>query len=449
MNSTAARDNKTFETKVANLIAATRHLEIAQILLLRRLTLADPESRKWASLKQLEVVFSVILSKAIERFGLDVLKTARDADFAPLLPKANAEARAEDLRILGEIANQMLGPAALTEAQSTQASFEKLVAIGPARPPPRSARTQPQPKEPPPLFAAQLGPNSANILPPAKLRTLAAEAAAAAETEAGADSAPAQQAESIVVDFDTLFDDTICEYARKIFVLLQISGPSRGIRLPFLVAPEFGACYEAVLRSHVLPKMRASRHIQSLAITYNWAELGGDKLIEIIQASEVNNPVLHNWDTRWGAFRTQKVGGKPVKLKAADNPWLDFNQDATRYNYEPPDESDLQILQDLIRYEAESIAKAWRELTQLYEQEFTPNARQEKAREGAFRDGLMKWADKLPDHVGELFIIKAYFDFPRLDGSYIRRMINNFGRTDTERKRNAPYLSRFAHGLPD
>lgn len=448
MNSTASRDNKTFETKVANLIAATRHLEIAQILLLRRLTLADPESRKWASLKQLEVVFSVILNKAIERFGMDVLKTARDADFTPLLPKANEKARAEDLRILTEIADQMLGPAALTEAQNTQASFEKLVAIGPAQPPPRAARPQAQHKEPPPLFAAQLGPNSGNILPPAKLRTLAAEAAAAAETDAGTDAAPAQ-AESFAVDFDTLFDDTICEYARKIFVLLQISGPSRGIRLPFLVAPEFGACYEAVLRSHVLPKMRSSRHIQSLAITYNWADVGGEKLIEIIQASEVNNPVLHNWDTRWGEFRPQKVGSKPVKLKPADDPWTIFNQDATRYNYEPPDESDLQILQDLIRYEAESIAKAWRELTQLYEQEFAPKARQEKAREGAFRDGLMKWADKLPDHVGEVFIVKAYFDFPHLDGSYIRRMINNFGRTDIERKRNAPYLSRFAYDLPD
>lgn len=51
------RDNKTFETKVSNLINATRHLEVPQILLLRRLTMADPESLKWANIRELDVVF--------------------------------------------------------------------------------------------------------------------------------------------------------------------------------------------------------------------------------------------------------------------------------------------------------------------------------------------------------------------------------------------------------
>ncbi len=426
------RDNKTFETKVANLIAATRHLEIPQILVLRRLTMTDPESRRWANDKQLAAVFTVILTKAVERIGLDRFREARLRNFAPMLPQGPAEARDEDARVLAEIATQILGPPPMSEAETAQQGFERLLALGPAAPGPRTARQQSPIKEPPPLFAAQLGPNS-GILPPAKLRAMGAEASG--------DGKP--------IDFDSLFDETICGYSRKILGLLRATGDTKGVRMPFIVAPEFGTCYEEILRRFVLPQMRASRHIQSLANSYNWAEVGGDKLIEIIQGSEVNNPVLHNWDTRWGAFRSQKVGGKIRKPKGDDNPWPLVNEDATRGNYRPPGEEHLQILQDIIRWEADSLAKAWRELCQLYEQEFSPNARQEQAREGAFRDGIMKWASKLPEHIGEFFTIKAYFDFPRIDGQFTRRQLTNFGRSDPERRRAAPFLYDFVQHLPD
>lgn len=430
------RDNKTFETKVANLIAATRHLEIPQILVLRRLTLADPESRRWANEKQLAVVFTVILTKAIERIGLDKLRDARARNFDSMLPgQGSAADRDNDVAVLSEIAMQVLGPAPMSEAETAQAGFERLLTLGPAAPAPRIPRQQTPIKEPPPLFAAQLGPDS-GILPPSKLRAMGNEA-----TGDGGDARP--------IDFNTLFDDTICAYSRKILALLRATGDTGGVRVPFILAPEFGTCYEEILRRFVLPQMRSSRHIQSLSNSYNWSEVGGDKLIEIIQGSEVNNPVLHNWDTRWGAFRPQKAGGKVKKLKPEDNPWPLVNEDATRGNYSPPNEDHLQLLQDIIRWEADSLAKAWRELTQLYEQEFSPNARQEQAREGAFRDGIMKWASKLPEHIGEFFTIKAYFDFPRVDGHFVRRQLTNFGRSDAERRRAAPFLHDFAQNLRD
>ncbi len=99
--------NKNFEAKVASLIAATRHLDLPQILVLRRLTLRDPETRKWATDKQLGVVFTVIMTKAAERMGLDQLKLARDKNFAPMLP-ADTEARQQDLRLLTDLAMHML-----------------------------------------------------------------------------------------------------------------------------------------------------------------------------------------------------------------------------------------------------------------------------------------------------------------------------------------------------
>ncbi|MGE5505585.1 MAG: hypothetical protein ACM31L_14275 [Actinomycetota bacterium] len=423
--------SKTFEAKVASLIAATRHLDVSQILLLRRLTLRDPETRKWATDKQLGVVFSVILTKAVERTGIDTFRIARDKQFAGMLP-AGVDGRDEDMRVLSDLAMQMLGPPPRSEAETTQAGFEALLARGNLQPaPPRTIRQRSASlgKEPPPLFAAQLGPAGEKGIAKIMARQVT-------QTD-GAEGKP--------IDFSVLFDDTLCGYTRKIISLFRISGPSQGLRLPFLVAPEFADVYEEVLRRHVLPQMRSTRHVSTLAHNYNWGEVGGDKLIEIVQGSEVNNPILHNWDSRWNSFRTPKPvkGKKPAGLKPEDNPWPLFREDATRGNYEPPAEDHVQVLQDVIRQEADVIAKCWREITQLYEQEFAPNARQDQAREGALRDGILKWAAKLPDHVGEHLAIKAFFDFERCDGLFLRRLVGSMGRNDSERRRNAPFLSDF------
>ncbi|MBI3444073.1 MAG: hypothetical protein HY055_01580, partial [Magnetospirillum sp.] len=348
---------KTFEAKVASLIAATRHLEIPHILMLRRMTLRDPEARKWANEKQLGVVFSVILTKSIERYGVDKLKLARDRNFQPLLP-AGGDGRDEDLRVLADIATQLLGPPQMTEAESAQAGFHALLTRGAVAPPLRTIRTQAPVREPPPLFAAQLGAGSdrmGKMMPKFQMSP--------AQGGSGAN-----EPDKPFTDFPTLFDDTICAYTEKILSIFRITGPSKGIRLPFLLSPEFGVVYREVLTKFILPQMRSTRHMQTLAHSYNWAEVGGEKLIEIMQGSEVNNPILHNWDGRWAAFRAPKAvkGKKAPSPKPDDNPWPLLREDATRYNYEPPTEANIILLQDVIRYEADVLAKCWRELTQLY-----------------------------------------------------------------------------------
>lgn len=429
---------KTFEAKVASLIAATRHLEIPHILMLRRLTMRDPEARKWASEKQLNVVFSVILTKTIERFGIPKLKAARDRNFESLLPPDPA-GRDEDLRVIGDIATQLLGPPQMSEAESTQAGFHALLARGAVAPPQRTIRTQPPTREPPPLFAAQLGPSTDKGLSAA--RRMAQLQQAAEDTS--------EKREIAFTDFPTLFDDTIFTYVEKTLSIFRITSPSRGMRLPFLLAPEFGQVYREILQKFVLPQMRATRAMQALGQSYNWADVGSDKLIEIIQGSEVNNPILHNWDARWAAFRAPKAikGKKSPAQKPEDNPWPLLREEATRYNYEPPTEGHIILLQDIIRFEADVLGKCWRELNQLYTQEFSPSGRMDQAREGAFRDGIMKWTAKLPDYIGEHLAMKAHFEFDRLDGPWMRKLLNSFGKNDSERRRNAPFLTDFVMQL--
>jgi hypothetical protein len=458
-----ARDTKAFEAKVSSLIAATRHLNVPQALALRSMTFKDPETRRWATDRQLTVVFNVILTNALERFDPTHLAEIRAAGYEPLLPPPGP-IRDESLPVIRALTDQVLASLKqrdapqdsfetggsenvnggdLTEALATRANFETLLTRRLPAAPPKSDRRPSPTREPPPLFNAQTD------------RGDAAEDGLAVAT-------PVESRE--FTDFPTLFDDTLCGHARKILTLMRITGDRAGLRPPFMVAPEFMAVYDEVMRRFILPKMRRSRHIQTLSTSYNWADVGGAKLVEIMQSGEVNNPILHHWDAAWAAIRdSAKAAQAPAKGKAAkvkapapspghandDAAWKLFREDATRCTYRPPEPDDVVLLRDILRYEPEGIAKCWREWSQLYEQEFSPSGRQEQAREGAFRDGIAKWADLLPEHLGEFLAIKAYFTFPRCNSFFMRRLLTVFGRTESERARNAPFLAEFVGTLGD
>ena len=70
-------DVKAFESKVAELVAVTQRLDVSRILMVRRMTMGDPETLKWASARQLELIFNVILEKALERADREAVFAAR------------------------------------------------------------------------------------------------------------------------------------------------------------------------------------------------------------------------------------------------------------------------------------------------------------------------------------------------------------------------------------
>ncbi|MEW5728218.1 MAG: hypothetical protein AB1918_10375 [Pseudomonadota bacterium] len=374
--------NKTFEAKVAELVAVTRHLDVASILSLRRLTLADPQSLKWASEKQLNVVFDVILAKVLECQDKLALFEARQQLYAPLLP-AGFEGLDENRSVLSRIVDPLLNG-----------------------------------YEPPPEEEEVVGLDAIDT--------------------------------SSIDDFPTLFDDTICAYAKGALKPLASKGKRNDILVPFVLAPKFLSCYETVLREFVLPTMRASKKIKALGRKHDWHKEGPGKIIAIIQGTDdANNPILHQWDQRWNSFVRERAGSKTKELKPEDNPWPVFQEHAEKHGYTPPTEADIPLLRNVIRWEADETTEAWREIEQRYEQEYNPPHKRDQARPGTFRDGIIKWIERLPHNVGDLLAIRTHFDYPKkVDRLFLRTLIQTMGGTEKERWRKGPVLMTFYNDLP-
>jgi hypothetical protein len=372
-----------FDAKVAELIAVTKGLNVAQTLMLRRMTLADPESLKWATERELKVVFDVILDTAMGAMEVADLGAAADQHFEMLLPPGSEDDRDQERWMLFDLSKKFLGKRRVVEDE--------------------------------PVIVA----------PPA-------------------DDLPDEE----ILTFDNfaqLFDETLARHAKRTLLVLAANTTRPHFPPLFLVAPGFAASYDEVIRKFVLPDLRATRRIKELAASRKWDSGGSARLLGIVQSGETNNPILHPWDSRWDAFKPEGVG---AKLKARNDPWAVFRDAAAANGFAAPLESDIGLLRLVLRWEAEQIVEAWREVALTYQQEFAPKNRMEQARPGATRDAMVRIIGRLSAHSGELVAIKAFCELPKVDRQFLRMLIQSVGSSDTERRRVAPVLITFYGNLP-
>ena len=384
-----------FESKVAELVAVTRRLDVPRILMLRRLTLVDPEALKWASAHQLQLVFNVILENALRRTGKEAVEAASRDHFDPLLPPGNEGERDKERWLLFDLAKPVLGGQTTTETDTTEEVLDSL----------------------------------------------------------DADQDDLDATSLTFGDFPTLFDETICRYVRRTLSVLAATGSRPHIPPLFLSAPSFAACFDKVLRESILPTMRGSRRLKELASSRDWTEEGaGARLIGMVQSRDMGNAILRQWHQRWESMHPDAVlkgkDGKPRPRKPEDNPWPTFREDGEKKGYIPPFPSEIPLLERILLIDGAVAAAAWDSLSQLYEQEFQPKTRAEQGRPGSFRDGLLAQIERLELNVGDLLAIRAFFDFPKVDRMFIKQTIQILGRSDIERERKAPLLVAFYNDLP-
>lgn len=302
------------------------------------------------------------------------------------------------------------------------------VMLRPPPPPPPPARPASPPPRPAPSAPAVVRPSAPPPVQPA-----------------AASAAPAAEAAPEKVDFSQVFDNVVCNHLAQTLEILRIETPG-SLRLPFMVHPAFGEVLERVVRTHVLPEMRNSRHIKTLADSLNVQEKGGADLQRILTAGEINNPILHTWDRRWEELAPRRLPGKTTKSLApyARAVWKEFAEHGEAHGYVAPTAANAELFMTFLRYDLPKLRAAWREFGQHYIQEFRPGQHQEQARDGALRDALLKWEGRegMPAYSVEWLAIKAAASFPKLDLSWLARFSTNKGKTSEERERAIPFIMR-------
>ncbi|MGE5517772.1 MAG: hypothetical protein ACM31D_18360 [Bacteroidota bacterium] len=380
-------DAKGFESKVAELVAVTQRLDVPRILMVRRMTLTDPETLKWANARQLELIFNVILEKALERTDRDAVYTASQDHFDSFLPPGDESARDAERWLLFDLSRQMLAGIQPKQESTTDAVMEELAA----------------------------------------------------------DDAPIEAS-----DFATLFDETLVRHTRRTLTALACTGSRPHIPRPFYVAPNFAAVFETIIRDYVLKSIRSARRIKELASSRNWQSKGSfERLVGMILAGEDNNPILYYWDQRWQSFDPARASAKGKgTIRPEDNPWGVFKDDGAKHDYIPPFYTDIPMLQRLMRYDGDELAEQWQQIAQIYQQEYSPTSKADQARQGAFRDALLRAIEKMDHHAGDLMVIRAFYDLPKADRQFVKLLIQSLGRSDAERERKAPLLVAFYNDLP-
>ena len=377
-----------FERKVAELLAVTARLTVPQILMLSRMTKADPDTRGWANERELGVVFDTILDRAIASIEVEELAGRAEQQFDDLVPPGPEDVRDKERWLLFDVSKKYL------------AKRKKVEVV--------------------------------------------------AETPLPSTVVEIEEYEPVKFDnFKQLFDETIARYTKRALQVLVVSPTHAKIRpyipVPFIIAPGFATCYEELLRRYVLPDIRTTKRIGELALSRTWDERGSNRLIAMIQAGGNGNAILDTWDSRWAAYKSEGIGAKHRK---GANPWEVFEEAAKAGGYDAPTEADVPLLHSVIRWEAESLAEAWREVALLYQQEFHAVSRHEQAREGAFRDSLVRSIRELPKRAGDVLVMKAFFELPKCDRLCLRKVMHTVGGTETERRRVAPGLVHFFNNLP-
>ena len=385
-----------FASKVTELAAVCRRLDVPQILVLRRMTLVDPESLKWATPMQIEAVFTVILTDCIKSKSFEGMEEAANNHYDPWLPNASAEIRDHDRWLLHDICKPLLPTASSGLSFSTP--------------------------EPPPKI------NADDLL-------------------SEDDDTPQS-----FTNFNDMLDRIVLKVLRQNLRVLTVNSIRPNITPPFFNAPQFADCFLPIVKELILPSLHGTRLIKELSTSRDWSKPGGEtRLLGILQGGEAKqNPILYQWDTRWDYFSDANQSQLRAKGKATDPakmPWNRFMADGAKSEYIPADERHIWILKAMLRWEPETMAEAWEQLTQMYAQEFAPANKHDQARDGSFRDGLAKWIDKIRHHGGEALAMKAFFECPKCDKLFIHKLTQTYGMA-AQRQLAVPLLIEMMESLP-
>ncbi len=253
--------------------------------------------------------------------------------------------------------------------------------------------------------------------------------------------------------FDKFCEAAIWRRVNKVLVFFQRHNPSLALELPpfFLASPEFAERFRDAVGKLIIPIIWESRQIRMLATSFNWADEDTDSFWDHV-TKPLEQCILAGWAQGWDDLKLVEVkrsdGTRVMQVKDNTKALREMLLPSTPAAYDIPKVGNREIatfksLLDPANDWSVYLNRAWRICHDLYEQEKDPRVFQQKAREGAFRDGLLNTFDSFPPEWTDFLVLACHRVFPRITTSFLESFARNLGRTEAQREEYIPYTIRY------
>ncbi|MDO8606021.1 MAG: bacteriohemerythrin [Phaeospirillum sp.] len=252
--------------------------------------------------------------------------------------------------------------------------------------------------------------------------------------------------------FEKLCAAAVCRRVDKVLIFFQRHNPALNLELPpfFLASAEFADKFRQAIGKFIFPMIWESRQVRMLATNFDWAAQDAESFWEHINR-QLEQSILQGWTQGWDELRlieVKKDGQKVLQVKDNTKALREMLQPSSPSAYDLPriGNREIDVFQSLLDPANdwwETLNRAWRICHDLYEQEKEPRIFQQKAREGAFRDGLLSAFNRFPPEWVDFLVLACHRVFPRVSTSFLEGFATNLGRNEAEREAHIPYTIRY------
>ena len=252
--------------------------------------------------------------------------------------------------------------------------------------------------------------------------------------------------------FEQFCTAAICRRIDRVITFFHRTNPEVSRPLPpnFLLSPLFAEKFHLAIAKLILPAIHDSRQVRMLATSFDWANADTDSFWDFVPPLLKTN-ILDTWTASWDDLRLVETkredGSRVLQVKEPTKLLRDMLAPTEPEDYDLPrvTNREIEIFKSLLDPTTDwwaRLNKLWQTIHDLYEQEKEPRVFQQKAREGALRDGLLNAFLNFPDQWGDFVILTCYRVFPRINSHFLHQFSTNLGRNEQEREAHMPYLIR-------
>jgi hypothetical protein len=235
-------------------------------------------------------------------------------------------------------------------------------------------------------------------------------------------------------------------------VFFHRHNPALNLELPtfFLASPEFTERFHEAITKFIFPTLWESRQVRMLSTSFDWAAEDTDSFWDHV-TRQLEQGILQGWIQAWDDLRlveTTKNGAKVYQVKENTKALRDMLLPSDPMVYDIPKigNREIEVFKSLLDPANDwwaTLNRSWRICHDLYEQEKDPRVFQQKAREGAFRDGLLAAFNRFPPEWVDFMVLACHRVFPRVTTTFLESFSTNLGRSEAEREAHIPYTIRY------